>query len=77
MKLVYKANDNTEFDTESECLQYENELLIKEKDNEVKGRIKDLVDDLCDCEDYEGYISRDVADFIFRYFDKISAVINK
>jgi hypothetical protein len=77
MKLVYKSDDGQEFGTELKCLQYENELLIKKKDNEVKGRIKDLVDDLCDCEDYEGYTSRDVANFIFRYFDKISVVINK
>ena len=75
-EIVYKANDNTDFNTELECIQHENELVIKSKDNEVKVQLDQLVKWWCECEDYEGYSSEDVANFIFLHFDKISEIVS-
>ena len=76
MKIVYKAEDNSEFDSKEACLKYESNLIILTKVASTKSELKIKIRDCCEQEDYEGYTAKDVADFIYDYIEDINLIIS-
>lgn len=71
MKVIYEANDGTEFDSEVECKKYENTQSFYEKSNKVE-ELLDIADRECDS---YFYTKRKITDFIIENIQEINSAL--